>query len=42
MIWIDFDPQTGREMRAMHPLLVPSPRAFNERTDVVMTVEIGP
>lgn len=27
--WIDFSPQVGREMKAMHPLLVPSPKEFN-------------
>ena len=36
MIWIDFDPQAGREMKAMHPMLVLSPRSFNERTGVVI------
>lgn len=36
MIWIDFNSQTGREMRDRHPLLVLSPRAFNERTGIVI------
>jgi len=36
IIWIDFDPQAGREMRARHPLLVLSPRAFNDRTSIVI------
>lgn len=36
MIWIDFSPQSGREMRNRHPLLVLSPRAFNERTGIVI------
>jgi mRNA interferase MazF len=36
MIWIDFNPQTGREMRDLHPLLVLSPKAFNERTGIVI------
>ena len=35
MIWINCNPQAGREMRDMHPLLVLSPRAFNERTGIV-------
>jgi mRNA interferase MazF len=35
MIRIDCNPQPGREMRDVHPLLVLSPRAFNERTGIV-------
>jgi mRNA interferase MazF len=30
MIWIDCNPQAGREMRDLHPLVVLSPKAFNE------------
>jgi mRNA interferase MazF len=36
MIWIDCSPQSGREMRDRHPLMVMSPRAFNERTGIVI------
>jgi len=36
MIWIDFSPQIGREMKDEHPMLVLSPRAFNERTGIVI------
>jgi mRNA-degrading endonuclease toxin of MazEF toxin-antitoxin module len=36
MIWIDCNPQAGREMRDMHPLVVLSPREFNERTGIVI------
>jgi mRNA interferase MazF len=36
MIWIDCNPQAGREMRDVHPLLVLSPREFNERTGIVI------
>ena len=36
MIWIDCNPQSGREMRDLHPLLVLSPKAFNERTGIVI------
>lgn len=36
MIWINFNPQTGREMKDIHPLLVLSPREFNERTGIVI------
>lgn len=36
IIWIDCNPQAGREMRDPHPLLVLSPRIFNERTSLVI------
>jgi mRNA interferase MazF len=37
MIWINCNPQAGREMKGIHPLLVLSPKAFNERTGLPMT-----
>ena len=36
VIWIDCNPQAGREMRDIHPFLVLSPRNFNERTSLVI------
>ena len=36
IIWIDFNPQSGREMRDMHSMLVLSPMKFNERTGIVI------
>jgi len=36
IIWIDRNPQVGREMRDVHPFLVLSPRAFNDRTSLVV------
>lgn len=36
VIWIDCNPQRGQEMRNVHPFLVFSPRAFNERTALVI------
>ena len=36
VIWIDCNPQVGREMRDVHPFLVLSPRIFNERTSLVL------
>jgi mRNA interferase MazF len=36
IIWIDCNPQVGREMRDVHPFLVLSPRAFNEKTSLVI------
>lgn len=36
VIWIDFNPQAGREMKDEHPMLVLSGKAFNERTSLVI------
>jgi mRNA interferase MazF len=36
MIWIDHSPQIGVEMKAEHPMLVLSTKAFNERTGIVI------
>lgn len=36
IIWIDCDPQAGREMRDRHPFVVLSPRTFNARTSLVI------
>lgn len=36
IIWIDCNPQAGREMRDRHPFLVLSPREFNARTSLVI------
>ena len=36
IIWIDFNPQIGREMRDMHPMLVISPQPFNHTTSIVI------
>ena len=29
IVWIQHDPQAGREMKGMHPMLIISPRAFD-------------
>jgi mRNA-degrading endonuclease toxin of MazEF toxin-antitoxin module len=36
MIWINCNPQAGREMKDIHPLRVLSPKAFNVRTGIVI------
>ena len=36
IVWIQHDPQAGREMKGMHPMLIISPRAFVERTGIVI------
>ena len=36
VMWIDSNPQAGNEMRDLHPMLVLSSGAFNERTGLVI------
>jgi len=36
IIWVDCNPQAGREMRDVHPFLVLSPRVFNDKTSLVI------
>jgi PemK-like, MazF-like toxin of type II toxin-antitoxin system len=36
MIWIDCNPEAGREMKDIQPLLARAPREFNERTGIVI------
>ncbi|MFA6971894.1 MAG: type II toxin-antitoxin system PemK/MazF family toxin [Gallionella sp.] len=36
IIWIDCNPQVGQEMRDIHPFLVLSPCAFNDKTSLVI------
>lgn len=36
IIWIDCNPQAGREMQDVHPFLVLSPASFNQRTSLVI------
>ncbi len=40
MIWIDFSPQVGTEMKDEHPMLVLSTKAFNERTGIVIGLPV--
>jgi len=36
IIWIDCSPQSGQEMRDVHPFLVLSPKNFNDKTSLVI------
>ena len=36
IIWIDCNPQVGQEMKDLHPFLVLSPQAFNDKTSLVI------
>lgn len=38
IIWINFHPQSGREMKDHHPMLVISPYKFNQKTGLVIGV----
>lgn len=40
IIWVDCNPQAGREMRDPHPFVVLSPRAFNDRTSLVIGLPV--
>ena len=39
-IYIDFDPQTGREQSGRRPALVLSPQAYNDKTSLVVVCPI--
>ena len=36
IIWINFNPQVGKEMRDIHPMVVLTARSYNERTGLVI------
>jgi mRNA interferase MazF len=36
VVWINCSPHAGREMKDIHPLMVLSPKSFNERTGIVI------
>ena len=36
IVWIQHDPQAGKEMKGMHPMLVVSTKAFAQRTGLVI------
>jgi len=36
IIWINCNPQVGKEMRDLHPFLVLSPQIFNAKTSLVI------
>ncbi|MEZ6103053.1 MAG: endoribonuclease MazF [Pirellulaceae bacterium] len=44
IIWIDFDPQAGREQSRHRPALVLSPKAYNRKTSLCllcpMTIQV--
>jgi mRNA interferase MazF len=40
LVWLTFDPQTGREQRGRRPALILSPRAYNSRTELALACPI--
>lgn len=36
VIWLDFDPQAGREQAGRRPALVLSPKAYNQKTKLML------
>lgn len=36
LVWLDFDPQAGREQAGRHPALVLSPLGYNTRTGLAL------
>ncbi len=36
VIWINCSPHSGKEMKDFHPLLVLSPKSFNQKTGIVI------
>lgn len=39
-VWLDFNPQAGREQAGRRPALVLSPRAYNDRTGLAIVCPI--
>ncbi|QJE72274.1 endoribonuclease MazF [Aerophototrophica crusticola] len=40
IVWLDFDPQAGREQKGHRPALVLSPRAYNKRVGLCVVCPI--
>ena len=40
VIWLDFDPQRGREIQKMRPALTVSPANYNEKTGLGLFIPI--
>jgi mRNA interferase MazF len=36
VVWLEFDPQAGREQAGRRPAVVLSPRSYNERTSLML------
>jgi mRNA interferase MazF len=40
LLWLEFDPQTGREQRGRRPCLVLSPKEYNRKTGLALVCPI--
>ena len=40
IVWLDFDPQAGREQAGRRPAVVLSPKAYNGRTELCLVVPV--
>jgi mRNA interferase MazF len=40
LVWLTFDPQTGREQRGRRPALILSPKAYNRRTGLALACPV--
>lgn len=40
IVWLDFNPQTGREQRGKRPAIVISPKLYNEKTSLCICFPI--
>lgn len=40
LVWLTFDPQTGREQRGRRPAVILSPRIYNARSDLAVACPI--
>jgi mRNA interferase MazF len=40
IVWLTFDPQAGHEQAGIRPAVVLSPRAYNERSSLILVVPV--
>ena len=40
LVWVTFDPQTGREQKGGRPAVILSPRVYNERAQLAVACPI--
>lgn len=40
VVWIDFDPQKGNEIKKKRPALIISPKSYNQKTNLALVMPI--
>jgi mRNA interferase MazF len=40
VVWLTFDPQAGHEQAGLRPAVVLSPKAYNERSKLIVVVPV--